>query len=183
MTSPIATAVRLSQLKIWVNQVKKALRFLEDLTNLISEVVIWLFSDFILLIFISMEQQTVLILVAIGIVAGILSGFVGVGGGVVIVPALVYILGMSQHAAQGTSLFVLLLPTGILAVQNYWKSGNVDWKFGLIVALTFVLGGYIGSKIALKLSPSVVKLVFGAVMAYVSIRMILSGFNGLGNEQ
>lgn len=129
-----------------------------------------------------MEQQTVFILIVIGVLAGILSGFVGVGGGVIIVPALVYALGMSQHAAQGTSLFILLLPVGILAVHNYWKAGNVNWKFGLIVAITFVLGGYIGSKLALRLSPGIVKLIFGVVMAYVSFRMILSGYNTLSNE-
>lgn len=129
-----------------------------------------------------MEQQTMVILVVIGILAGILSGFVGVGGGVIIVPALVYALGMSQHSAQGTSLFVLLLPVGILAVHNYWKSGNINWKFGLIIAVTFVIGGYIGSKLALKLSPSIVKLIFGGIMAYVSIRMMISGYNGLSNE-
>ncbi|TNE98207.1 MAG: sulfite exporter TauE/SafE family protein [Bacteroidetes bacterium] len=129
-----------------------------------------------------MEQQTIYILIVIGILAGILSGFVGVGGGVIIVPALVYVLGMSQHGAQGTSLFILLLPVGILAVMNYWKAGNVNWKFGLIVAVTFVIGGYIGSKLALRLSPGLVKLIFGLVMAYVSIRMILSGFNTLTNE-
>ena len=66
-----------------------------------------------------MDTQTVLILIVIGLLAGILSGFVGVGGGVIIVPALVYALGMSQHGAQGTSLFILLLPVGILAVYNY----------------------------------------------------------------
>ncbi|TNE76220.1 MAG: sulfite exporter TauE/SafE family protein [Bacteroidetes bacterium] len=129
-----------------------------------------------------MEQQTIYILIVIGILAGILSGFVGVGGGVIIVPALVYVLGMSQHGAQGTSLFILLLPVGILAVMNYWKAGNVNWKFGLIVAVTFVIGGYIGSKLALRLSPGLVKLIFGLVMAYVSVRMILSGFNTLTNE-
>lgn len=129
-----------------------------------------------------MTTQTILILVLIGILAGILSGFVGVGGGILIVPALVYFLGMSQHEAQGTSLFVLLLPVGVLAVINYSKSGLMDWKFGLIIALTFVVGGYIGSKLALKISPSVVKLIFGSIMAIVSIKLILSGFNGLSNE-
>lgn len=129
-----------------------------------------------------MDTQTVLILVTIGVVAGILSGFVGVGGGVVIVPALVYALGMSQHAAQGTSLFILLLPVGILAVYNYWKTENINWQFGIIIALTFVVGGFIGSKLALKLSPGVVKLSFGIIMAYVSFRMILSGFNSLSND-
>ena len=129
-----------------------------------------------------MTTQTIIILVCIGVLAGILSGFVGVGGGVIIVPALVYALGLSQYEAQGTSLFVLLLPVGILAVNNYWKSGNINWHFGLIIALTFVLGGYIGSKLALRISPSIVKLVFGVIMAYVSVRLVLSGLNGLSNE-
>jgi hypothetical protein len=130
-----------------------------------------------------MDTQTVLILVVIGIFAGILSGFVGVGGGVVIVPALVYILGLTQYQAQGTSLFVLLLPVGILAVHNYWKTSNINWQFGLIIALTFVIGGFIGSKLALRISPSLVKLIFGVIMAYVSFRMILTGYQGWVNER
>jgi len=129
-----------------------------------------------------METQTIYVLIVIGILAGILSGFVGVGGGVVIVPALVYVLGMGQHEAQGTSLFILLLPIGILAVMNYYKSGNINWKFGLIVAGAFVIGGYVGSKLALKLSEGVVKLIFGFIMAFVSFKMVMSGYNILSNE-
>lgn len=129
-----------------------------------------------------MDSQTLLILIAIGVLAGILSGFVGVGGGIIIVPALMYVLGMSQFEAQGTSLFVLLLPVGILAVSNYYKSDQINWKFGLIISLAFVLGGYFGSKFALKLSPSVVRIVFGAIMAIVSIKMITSGINTLSND-
>jgi uncharacterized membrane protein YfcA len=129
-----------------------------------------------------MSPQTIVILVSIGVVAGILSGFVGVGGGVIIVPALVYALGMSQFEAQGTSLFVLLLPVGILAVGNYWKSGNINWQFGLVIAITFVVGGYIGSKLALRISPSLVKLIFGVIMTFVSFKLIMSGINGLSNE-
>lgn len=129
-----------------------------------------------------MTIQTLLILGLIGIMAGILSGFVGVGGGVIIVPALVYALGMSQHGAQGTSLFILLLPVGFLAVYNYWKADSINWKFGLVVALTFVIGGYIGSKLSLKLSPSLVKLIFGIIMAYVSFKMIMSGLNNITND-
>jgi uncharacterized membrane protein YfcA len=129
-----------------------------------------------------MDTQTILILVIIGITAGILSGFVGVGGGVVIVPALMYALSMSQYEAQGTSLFVLLLPVGILAVMNYWKSGNINWQFGTIIAITFVVGGFIGSKLALKISPNLVKLIFGLIMLYVSMRMIMAGVNGIRNE-
>ena len=129
-----------------------------------------------------MSTQTLFLLILIGIAAGILSGFVGVGGGVVIVPMLMIALGMSQYEAQGTSLFILLLPVGILAVYNYYKAGYINWKFGLIVAAGFVIGGFIGSRIALKISPSVVKIVFGLLMAYVSIKMISSGINTFNHD-
>ena len=129
-----------------------------------------------------MDSQTLLILIAIGVLAGILSGFVGVGGGVIIVPALIYVLGMSQFEAQGTSLFVLLLPVGILAVHNYYKTDQINWKYGMIISLAFVAGGYFGSKFALKMSPAVVRIIFGAVMAIVSIKMITSGINTLSND-
>lgn len=129
-----------------------------------------------------MSTSTILILICIGLAAGMLSGFVGIGGGIIIVPALVFFLGLTQYQAQGTSLFVLALPVVILAVMNYWKTNNVNWQFGLIIAISFVLGGYLGSKLSLKLSPSIVKLIFGAIMAYVSVRLILSGFNTLKHE-
>jgi uncharacterized membrane protein YfcA len=130
-----------------------------------------------------MTTQTIFILIVIGLLAGILSGFVGVGGGIVIVPGLVYMLGFSQHQAQGTSLFILSMPVVILATINYWKSGNVNWKFGLIIAATFILGGYIGSKLALKISPGLVKFLFGILMAYVSFRLILSGYQSLSSDE
>ncbi len=129
-----------------------------------------------------MDTQTVLILIAIGILAGILSGFVGVGGGVIIVPGLIYVLGMTQLQAQGTSLFILLLPVGILAVRNYYKSDQINWQFGIVVALAFVVGGYFGSKFALKISPSLVRIIFGVIMAIVSVKMITSGINTLSND-
>jgi uncharacterized membrane protein YfcA len=129
-----------------------------------------------------MSTTTILILLLIGLLAGILSGFVGIGGGVVIVPALMMTLGLTQHQAQGTSLFVLMMPVVFLAVMNYWKAGNVNWKFGVTIAVAFVIGGYIGSKLSLRLSPAVVKMVFGLLMAYLSFRLILSGYNSLGNE-
>jgi uncharacterized membrane protein YfcA len=126
-----------------------------------------------------MTTQTIVILVLIGVFAGILSGFVGIGGGVVIVPALIYFLSLSQHEAQGTSLFVLVLPVVFLAMMNYWKTDNVNWKFGLVIASTFIIGGFIGSKLALKLSPGLVKFVFGLLMAYISFKMIVSGYNSI----
>jgi uncharacterized membrane protein YfcA len=130
-----------------------------------------------------MTIQTVIILVLIGLFAGILSGFVGVGGGIIIVPALVFFLGLTQHQAQGTSLFVLSMPVVIFAVINYWKTDNVNWKFGLIVASTFVVGAYFGSKLSLKLSPGMVKLVFGILLAYVSIRLMMSGYSAVSNNE
>ncbi|MEY3585065.1 MAG: hypothetical protein RLZZ243_129 [Bacteroidota bacterium] len=130
-----------------------------------------------------MTPQTILILAIIGIFAGILSGFVGVGGGVIIVPALVFFLGLSQHTAQGTSLFVLSMPVVLLAVINYSKSGNIEWKYGLVIAATFLIGAYIGSKLSLKLSPGMVKLIFGFFLAYVSFRLILSGYSSISSNE
>jgi uncharacterized membrane protein YfcA len=130
-----------------------------------------------------MTPQTILILAIIGIFAGILSGFVGVGGGVIIVPALVFFLGLSQHTAQGTSLFVLSMPVVLLAVINYSKSGNIEWKFGLVIAATFLIGAYVGSKLSLKLSPGMVKLIFGFFLAYVSFRLILSGYSSISSNE
>jgi len=128
-----------------------------------------------------MTLQTIIILLSIGLFAGMLSGFVGVGGGVIIVPALVFFLGLTQHQAQGTSLFILLLPVGILAVMNYSKTANINWSYGIVIALAFIVGGFLGSKLSLKLSPSVVKLSFGVIMAFVSFKLILSGYNSISN--
>ena len=129
-----------------------------------------------------MTFQTILILILIGFFAGALSGFVGVGGGVIIVPALVFFMGLSQHTAQGTSLFVLSLPVVVLAVMNYWKSGHVNWHYGLIIATTFVIGGFVGSKLSLKLSSGMLKLIFGIIMAYISFKLVVSGFNSVRND-
>ncbi len=118
------------------------------------------------------NMTTIIILLCIGLLAGILSGLVGIGGGVVIVPALVYFMSMSQHQGQGTSLAVLLLPVGILAVYNYYQAGHVDVKSSLIIAITFVIGGYIGSKIAISMDQNMLKKVFGIFMLLLSIKMI-----------
>ena len=119
--------------------------------------------------------STLLLLILIGIFAGVMSGFVGVGGGLIIVPGLVYLLGFTQMQAQGTSLAVLLLPVGILAVWNYHKAGTIDVTAALIIAFAFVIGGYFGSKYALKLPEYKVKFVFGIFMLYAALRMIYSG--------
>ncbi len=118
--------------------------------------------------------QTILVLILVGVCAGMLSGFVGVGGGMVIVPALVYLLGFSQLQAQGTSLAVLLLPVGFLAVWNYHRGGHISVPAALVIASSFVLGGYLGSKYALKIPEHKVKFIFGLFMLYVAARMLYS---------
>ncbi len=119
-----------------------------------------------------MDIQTVLLLLLIGLLAGVLSGLVGIGGGIIIVPALVVALGFSQKLAQGTSLAVLLLPVGILAVMQYYKQGFVDVKVVTIVAASFFIGGYFGSKIALYLPQETVKKIFAILLILISIKML-----------
>lgn len=120
-----------------------------------------------------MSFSTLLILVIIGLLAGVLSGMVGVGGGIIIVPALVYFLGMSQHGAQGTSLALMLPPIGILAAMNYYKEGNLNLKFAIVIAAAFIIGGYFGSKISISyISEDVMKKIFGFVMLFAAIKMI-----------
>jgi uncharacterized protein len=120
-----------------------------------------------------MNLYVFLILIIIGLVAGIFGGFVGLGGGVIMIPAMIYFLGMSQFEAQGTSLAVMLPPVGILAVMNYYKAGQLNWKYALIIAVTFTLGGFIGSKIALDIPVSTIKKIFGIVLLGISLNIIL----------
>src|SRR4051812_11265490 len=96
-----------------------------------------------------MDVQTIIILLLVGIAAGTLSGMVGVGGGIIIVPALVYFLGFSQKMAQGTSLGILLLPIGLLGVLQFYKQGFIDMRVVMIISIAFFFGSYFGSKIAL----------------------------------
>ena len=119
-----------------------------------------------------MTVQTILLLVVVGLVAGALSGLVGVGGGIIVVPALVYFLGFSQHQAQGTSLGLLLLPVGILAVMNYYKQGYIDIKVVAIMCIAFVIGGWLGSKFSLSLPQQTVKKIFAVLLLIVGARML-----------
>jgi len=119
-----------------------------------------------------MTIQIILILVLIGLAAGVLSGLVGVGGGIIIVPALVFFLGFSQFQAQGTSLGLLLLPVGILAVVNYYNQGHIDIKVVCIMAIAFVVGGWLGSKLALITPEIVVKRIFAILLFYTGFKML-----------
>jgi uncharacterized membrane protein YfcA len=120
----------------------------------------------------AMSIQTLLLLAIIGLAAGILSGMIGIGGGIIIVPALVLILGFTQQQAQGTSLGLLLLPVGILAVLNYYKQGYIDVKVVAIMSVTFILGGWLGSKLSLSLPQETVKKVFAAVLLLIAGKML-----------
>jgi uncharacterized protein len=117
-------------------------------------------------------MYTLLILLGIGLLAGYLSGLVGIGGGIVIVPVLVYFLGMDQKSAQGTTLFMFLLPIGILGVYNYHKGGHVDIKTALVIAVTFVFGSYLGSKTALSIDTERVKMYFAIAIILIGIKML-----------
>ena len=117
----------------------------------------------------TMTAELIIIILLIGLFAGILSGLVGVGGGLIIVPALIFFLGFNQHQAQGTSLGLLLLPVGILAVINYYNKGNVDIKVVAIMSIAFIAGGWMGSKLALRLPEDTVKKIFAIFLFYSAI--------------
>jgi uncharacterized protein len=120
----------------------------------------------------TMDIQTMLIIILVGIAAGVLGGLVGVGGGIIIVPALVYFIGFSQKTAQGTSLGLIMLPVGILGVLQYYKQGHVDIRVVGILAIGFLLGSYFGSKIALSLPQETIKKIFAVLMIIIAIKML-----------
>ena len=120
----------------------------------------------------SMTVQMVLLLLLIGLAAGMLSGLVGVGGGIIVVPALVFALGFTQQQAQGTSLGLLLLPIGIFAVINYYKQGYIDIRVVLIMSVAFIFGAYLGSKFSLSLPEERVKKIFAVILFWAGIKMM-----------
>ena len=121
-----------------------------------------------------MSITHLIILIVIGILSGLLAGVFGVGGAIIVIPALVFILGLSQHQAQGTSLAFMLPPVGILATWNYWKAGHVDWKIALVLSLTFVVGAYFGSNLSLNISDRTLRRIFGVLMIVMAVKMIFS---------
>ncbi len=127
------------------------------------------------------DVSALVILLLIGAAAGCLSGFIGIGGGLLIVPALMYFLGMSQMMAQGTSLALMLPPIGALAVMNYWRADALDVRAAAIMVVAFVIGGYFGSRLALSMNPMKVRLAFGLIMLYAAVRMIWTAWRALMN--
>ena len=121
-----------------------------------------------------MSFYAFIMLIIIGFIAGVISGFIGVGGGILMIPLLIFFLGFSQFEAQGTALAAMLPPIGILAAMNYFKSGYVNWQYAVVIALTFVIGGYFGSKISLSLDVNTVRKIFGVVMFLAAIKLLFS---------
>lgn len=106
---------------------------------------------------------------AIGLVGGLFSGAFGIGGGIVIVPALVAFLGFPQHKAQGTSLIALLAPVGLASLWEYHKANAIDVKAGLMIALAFIVGGYFGAKFAMTLPDLILRRSFAGFLFCISI--------------
>ena len=121
-----------------------------------------------------MNLTTILILVIIGLMAGVFGGMFGVGGAIIMIPALVYFLGVDQHTAQGTSVAIMLPPIGLFAAYNYYKAGDVNIWYAVIIALAFMVGGYFGSLIALRLPENLMKKIFGILLILVALRMIFA---------
>ena len=121
-----------------------------------------------------MSLTTVLILVIIGILGGFLSGLMGVGGGIIMIPMLIFFLSFSQQQAQGTSLAVLAVPVTALAAYQYYKEGNIKWEYALIMAVFFVAGGYLGSKLAITLDQKTLQRIFGVIMLIISMKLIFT---------
>jgi uncharacterized protein len=124
-----------------------------------------------------MNFTLILTLLFIGLIAGVLSGMIGIGGGIVIVPSLIYFLGLTQHQSQGTSLLMMLPPIGVLAAINYYRSSHMQQDpkyliFALLLASSFLLGGYLGSKISINIDRVTLQKVFGTVLLFVAIKML-----------
>jgi uncharacterized membrane protein YfcA len=122
----------------------------------------------------NMSVSMLVLLLGIGILTGMVAGMFGIGGAIIMVPALVFIMGFGQHMAQGTSLAVMLPPIGLIAAWNYWKAGQVNIKFALILAAAFLIGSYFGSKLALNIPQHILKKLFGVLLLLVAAKMFLS---------
>ncbi len=121
-----------------------------------------------------MDLTIIITLLIIGIIAGIASGMVGIGGGIIIVPALVYFLSMTQQQAQGVSIGMLLMPVGFMAAINYYKEGSLNFKYSLIIGATFVIGAWLGSKIAVNIEESMLRKIFGVFILLIALKMIFT---------
>ncbi|MDI6731689.1 MAG: sulfite exporter TauE/SafE family protein [Candidatus Margulisbacteria bacterium] len=111
-------------------------------------------------------------LVLIGLASGIISGFLGIGGATILIPALIILYKLTQHSAQGTSLAAMLLPVGILAAMRYWQAGNVNVKFAALLAVGFLIGGYFGAAFAQPVSEPLLRKIFGVYLLIIAMHML-----------
>ena len=111
-------------------------------------------------------------LLVMGVVAGTLSGLLGIGGATIMIPSLLLIFKTTQHMAQGTSIAALLLPVGALALVKYWQAGNVNWKFALLIALGFLIGGLIGGTFAQDLPEMWLKKAFALYLLVIAAQIL-----------
>lgn len=116
-------------------------------------------------------MQYIVILIFAGLLAGVMSGFLGIGGGIIVIPALVYFLDFSQKQAQGTSLAMLLPPIGLLAAYNYYKAGFVDVKAAVILIIAFIIGSYFSSMIAVNLPENIIKKIFAVFLLFYAFKL------------
>ena len=116
----------------------------------------------------------ILMYVLLGLVAGIFSGLIGIGGGIIIIPALVLLSGLSQHQAQGTTLALLVPPIGLLAAWTYYSKGYVDLRIASLICVGFFVGGLLGAKLAVGLPSPVLEKLFGIALFLISLKMILA---------
>ena len=121
-----------------------------------------------------MTLNEVVIILVTGLAAGFISGSMGVGGGIIVVPSLVFVLGFTIQQAQGTSLALMTIPVMLVATINYYKAGSVNVKVAILMALTFVIGGYIGSKVSVHIPEKIMKKAFGILMIIAAIKMMFS---------
>jgi uncharacterized protein len=121
-----------------------------------------------------MTITQLIILVIIGLLAGFFSGTFGVGGAIIVIPALIFFLGLSQHQAQGTSLAFMIPPVTLLATINYWKNGYVNWKYALVLSLMFFVGSYFGSMLSVGMNEKILRKMFGGLMLLVALKIIFS---------
>jgi uncharacterized membrane protein YfcA len=109
----------------------------------------------------------------LGLIAGIFSGLIGIGGATIIIPVLVLLFGLSQHTAQGTTLALMVPPIGLLAAWTYYRAGYVDLKIAALICVGFFVGGLIGARIATEIPEQLLRRIFGVVLFLMSLRMIL----------
>ncbi|MBP7736424.1 MAG: sulfite exporter TauE/SafE family protein [Spirochaetes bacterium] len=119
-------------------------------------------------------MANIILLIVLGVTAGILSGLIGIGGGIIIIPALIFIFGFSQHQAQGTTLALMVPPIGILAAWTYYRQGLVDLHAALFICIGFVAGSFLGAKVATVVSSAVMEKIFGVALLLLSLKMIFA---------